>query len=125
MTKKICEHSGVEIDMTTQKPPRTFWLAKPDLDFDLNWKHIHAAEFPNKGSIFNALHVIEMSAYQALEAKLEVAKEALKNIGAAVNDDRVVEFDETENEAASAWFDIATERKNIARKALAKLESGE
>lgn len=47
--------------------PREFWLAKPDLDFDLNWRMIHAAEYPHKNTLIDALHVIEYSAFEALK----------------------------------------------------------
>lgn len=61
-----------------EKKPRIFWLANPDLDFDLNWKKIHAAEYPHKDTLEDSLKVIEYSAYEALKAKLEKAKDALR-----------------------------------------------
>ncbi len=46
--------------------PRVFWLAKPQLDFDLNWKDVHVAEFPHKDTLADTLKVIEHSAYDGL-----------------------------------------------------------
>lgn len=81
--------------MTNDKKPREFWLAKPDLDFDLNWKNIHAAEYPHKNTKVDTLHVIEYSALEAaqkeneeLKEKLAIAAEALERIAA----DRASDF---------------------------------
>lgn len=58
--------------MAEQVKPREFWLQKADLDFDLNWRKIFAAEFPHKDTLGeNALHVIEYSAYKELKKELE------------------------------------------------------
>lgn len=65
--------SGDKIPEREQdKPaPRTFWLAKPDLDFDLNWKQIHAAEHPHVNTLVDSLKVIEASYAKALELQVE------------------------------------------------------
>lgn len=63
--------------MTDNKPqtkPRTFWLAKPDLDFDLNWKQVHAAEFPHKNTLVDCLEVVERSALTQANAEIERLK---------------------------------------------------
>lgn len=58
--------------------PREFWLQKSDLEFDLNWRKIFAAEYPHKDTTGeNALRVIEYSAYDQLYDGLQ--KEAFKN----------------------------------------------
>ena len=59
----------------TEREPREFWLAKPDLDFDLNWKQIHAAEFPHVSTKVDTLHVIEKSAYDSLLLKLQASEQ--------------------------------------------------
>ena len=65
---------------------REFWLAKPDLDFDLNWKKILAAEYPHKDTLVDCLHVIEKSAYDLLARKLEIACEALRCVNDEIGD---------------------------------------
>ncbi len=60
--------------------PRTFWLATPDLDFDLNWKRIFAAEFPHVNTRVDALEVIEKSAYDKLQAECERLKYLVESL---------------------------------------------
>lgn len=62
--------------------PRVFFLAKDDLDFDLNWKRVFAAEFPHKDTTDDALIVIEYSAFEDLQkenARLKERVERLRN----------------------------------------------
>jgi hypothetical protein len=44
----------------TDREPRTFWLYEGNLDFDLEWKKILAAEFPSHVSKTECIKVAEV-----------------------------------------------------------------
>lgn len=67
--------------MTDKSRAREFYLLKDDLDFDLNWKKIHAAEYPYKDSVTNALRVIDYKAYLAIQQELEDARQVIEFYG--------------------------------------------
>jgi predicted RNase H-like nuclease (RuvC/YqgF family) len=62
--------------------PREFWIWHRDFDFDLGFERGMIAQYPHKDTLGGALHVIEYSAYEALQkrvAELEKENEKLMN----------------------------------------------
>lgn len=64
---------------TPQEPkPMIIYIQNSDLDFDLDWKKVVAAQFPHKDSEIEATEFIEHSAYQKSQDELKLAKELIK-----------------------------------------------
>lgn len=65
---------------------RTIYVNRADMDFDLNWRNVLAAEFPRTATIGDSVKFIEHSAYLSKCAQLAKAEDNLKKVIAALKE---------------------------------------